>query len=287
LKNTPIKNIAELNFSILLISSAAVLVRFIPLDPALISFWRGAIAFVLLGALMLFQKTSFKITNKKDRIRLLTSSILFALHWVTYFYALQISSVAIGMLSLFTFPVLTTFIEPFYFKTKFNKRHIILALIVLVGLYIMAPEIKFSNDSTKGILAGVLSGLFFALRNLTMKSNSNKYSSTVLMFYQFLFIAIVFTPFLFISNTNQTLNYAPYILCFGLFTTAIGHTIFVKSLQNFDVSTASIIASTQPVFGILMGILFLNEIPNTYTIIGGGLILSTVFIESFTANKNK
>lgn len=286
MKNNSIKNIIELNFSILLISSAEVFVRFITLDPTLISFWRGVIAFVILGTLLIFKRTSFKISNKKDRIRLLYSSILFALHWVTYFYALQVSSIAIGMLSLFTFPVITAFLEPFYFKTKFNKRHIILAIVVLIGLYIMAPEINFSNDSTKGIIAGVLSGLFFALRNLSMKSNSNKYGSSVLMFYQFLFIAIVFMPFIFISDTSQTVRFAPYILSLGIISTAIGHTIFIKSLKNFNVSTASIIASSQPVYGILMGVLFLNEIPNYHTIIGGALILSTVFIESIKANKN-
>lgn len=286
MKNNSIKNIIELNFSILLISSAAVFVRFITLDPTLISFWRGVIAFVILGTLLIFKRTSFKISNKKDRIRLLYSSILFALHWVTYFYALQVSSIAIGMLSLFTFPVITAFLEPFYFKTKFNKRHIILAIVVLIGLYIMAPEINFSNDSTKGIIAGVLSGLFFALRNLSMKSNSNKYGSSVLMFYQFLFIALVFMPFIFISDTSQTVRFAPYILSLGIISTAIGHTIFIKSLKNFNVSTASIIASSQPVYGILMGVLFLNEIPNYHTIIGGALILSTVFIESIKANKN-
>lgn len=286
MKNT-IKNIAELNFSIILISSAAVLVRFIPLDPAVITFWRGAIAFIVLGIVMFLKKASFKVTNKKDRILLLSSSILFALHWVTYFYAIQVSSVAIAMLSLFTFPVLTSFIEPFYFKTKFNKRHLILAIVVLTGLYIMAPEINLENDNTKGIISGVLSGLFFAFRNLTMKSNSSKYSSSVLMFYQFLFIAIIFTPFIFTNNTSQTVEFLPYILCLGVVTTAIGHTIFVKSLKNFNVSTASIIASSQPVFGILMGVLFLNEIPNSYTIIGGALILSTVFIESYMANRTK
>lgn len=282
-KNT-IKNIAELNLSVLLISSAAVLVRYIPLDPILLSFLRGAIAFVLLGTFIFYKKTSFKISNNKDRRRLFLSSIFFALHWVTYFYALQVSSVAIGILSLFTFPVITTFIEPIYFNTKFNKRHLILAVIVLIGLYIMAPEIEFSNNSTKGILAGVLSAIFFSLRNITMKSNSDKYDSSLLMFYQFLFIAIVFLPFLFINNTVEMTSYIPSILCFGIFTTAIGHTLFVNSLKNFNVSTASIIASSQPVYGILMGMLFLNEIPNTNTIIGGAIILSTVFIESLTAD---
>lgn len=287
MKNTRLKNLLELNFSIILISSAAVLVRFIPLAPTLIAFWRGIIAFSVLGILMFLKKDSFKIATKNERLLLFTSSLFFALHWVTYFYALQVSSVAIGMLSLFTYPVLTAFIEPFYFKTKFNRRHIILAILVLVGLYIMAPEINLESNSTKGIISGVLSGLFFALRNLTMKSNSSKYNSSALMFYQFLFISIVFIPFLFTQDSSQTISFLPYILCLGIITTAVGHTVFVKSLKNFKVSTASIIASSQPVFGILIGVFFLKEIPSLVTIVGGGIILSTVFVEIIFTNKNE
>jgi len=64
------------------------------------SFWRGTIAFVVLGILLLIQKESFKIHDKKDRLRLVLSSTLFALHWVTYFYTLQVLTAAIDMLSL-------------------------------------------------------------------------------------------------------------------------------------------------------------------------------------------
>ena len=285
-KSNSLKHLLELNASIILISSAGALVRHIELDPVLIAFWRGALAVIILGAFAYFKKASFQIKDKKDIQRLLISSILFGGHWVTYFYALQASSVAVGMLSLFTFPAITALLEPIYFKTPFNKRHVILAVVVLVGLYIMSPEINFSSDTTKGIISGVLSALFYALRNLTMKSNSKKYESSVLMFYQFLFIALVFSPFLVTNDTSNTVTYFPYILLLGIFTTAIGHTLFVNCFKNFNISTASIIASSQPVFGILLGVLFLKEIPNFHVVIGGAIILSTVFIESFSSNKN-
>lgn len=281
-----VKNLLELNLSIVIISSAGVLVRYIELDPVLIAFWRGILAVIILGSFAYFNKASFKITDFKDKKRLFLSSLFFATHWVTYFYALQVSSVAIGMLSLFTFPAITALIEPIYFKTKFNKRHLILACIVLIGLYIMAPEIDFSNNATKGIISGVLSAFLYALRNLSMKSNSSKYDSSVLMFYQFLFVAIVFSPFVVTSDIDKTFSFYPYILFLSLFTTAMGHTMFIRSFKNFNVSTASIIASSQPVFGILLGFIFLNEIPNYTTIIGGCIILSTVFIESFSSKNN-
>lgn len=57
--------------------------------------------------------------------KLILAGLFMGIHWVTYFYALQWSNVAIGMLSLFTYPVITAFLEPLFFKThfKFFKRH--------------------------------------------------------------------------------------------------------------------------------------------------------------------
>lgn len=285
MKSTFIKNLLELNLSTLLISSAAVFARHIPLPPSILIFWRGAIAFICIGLLLLAKKQSFKISNKKDQLRLVFSSILFALHWVTYFYSLQISSVAIGILSLYTFPVITTFLEPIYFKTKFNKQHFLLALLVILGLYIMSPNIDFSSSNTQGVFIGVISAFFFALRNIMMKTNSNKYNSSTLMFYQFGLVALLLLPFLFTETFNFSFEYLPAIICLGIITTAFGHTLFIKSLKNFEVSSASLIASTQPIYGILLGVLFLSEIPDTKTIIGGAIIISTVFIESYFVKK--
>lgn len=286
MKSNFLKNFLELNFAIICLSTAGVFVRYIDLSPIIITFWRGLVAALIVGSIAYFKKASFKISSNKDALRLFISSIFFASHWLTYFYALQISSVAIGMLSLFTFPAITAILEPIYFKTKFNSRHILLAILVLIGLYIMAPEIDFSNNATKGIIAGLVSAIFYALRNLTMKSNIKKYDSSVLMFYQFIFLAIITAPFLHLLDNSKTMNYIPYLLALGVFTTAIGHTLFVKSFKNFPVSTASIVSTSQPVYGIIFGFFFLNEIPNLNTIIGGGLIISTVIIESISI-KNK
>jgi drug/metabolite transporter (DMT)-like permease len=285
MKSDFLKKFLELNFAIFCVSTAGVFVRYIDLDPIILTFWRGLIAAIIVGSIAYFKKTSFKISSKKDALRLFISSIFFASHWLTYFYALQISSVAIGMLSLFTFPTITAILEPIYFKTKFNTRHILLAILVLIGLYIMAPEIDFSNNATKGIIAGVISAVFYALRNLTMKSNIKKYDSSVLMFYQFIFLVIISSPFLHVLDNSKTMNFWPYLLALGVFTTAIGHTLFVKSFKNFPVSTASILSTSQPVYGILFGFLLLNEIPNLNTIIGGAIIISTVIIESLSFKK--
>nr|WP_262906732.1 DMT family transporter [Tenacibaculum maritimum] len=79
---------------------------------------------------------------------------------------------------------------------------------------------------------------------------------------------------------SEIVNQFPYVLLLALLTTAIGHSLMVRSLKFFTVSTASIISSIQPVFGVVLAYTFLNEIPTWKTFIGGGLILTTVIIES-------
>ena len=76
----------------------------------------------------------------------------------------------------------------------------------------------------------------------------------------------------------------PYLVLLALLTTAIGHSLMVHSLQFFSASTASIISSVQPIFGIILAFFLLKETPSIHTFIGGGLILATVIIESIRSN---
>ncbi len=81
------------------------------------------------------------------------------------------------------------------------------------------------------------------------------------------------------------------MIALALVTTAIGHTLFLYSLRNFSTITASIISSTQPIYGIIGGMIFLQEFPTKNTYIGGSIIIFTVVIETlkiyFENNRKK
>ena len=105
------------------------------------------------------------------------------------------------------------------------------------------------------------------------------------MFYQVLILTLILSPTLYYMDTSGIKTQFPYVILLAVLTTAIGHTMFVNSLTYFKVSTASIIASAQPIFGIIIAYFFLKEIPNWNTFWGGLLIISTVIIESFRSRK--
>ena len=279
-------HLLELLLATFLISTSGVLGRYIALDPPVIIWCRSIIALIALYFFCRYRKFNLKIQSKKDIPSLLISGIFLAGHWITYFYSLKLSNVALGLLSLYTFPIITTLLEPLFVKSKLSFVQIFLGLLILVGVYVLVPEFDLENDQVKGILIGVFSALLYALRTLLLKQHVRQYNGTVIMFHQMVIVSVILIPFLFFMDLKPISSQLPYLLLLALFTTAVGHSLFVKSLQFFEVSTASIISSLQPVFGILLAFIFLSEIPSANVYVGGAIILLSVVVESLrTRNK--
>ncbi|MDY8138926.1 DMT family transporter [Aquimarina sp. 2201CG5-10] len=278
-QNRHLRNVLELNLAMLLISTSGALGRYIDMPVPVTIGSRAILAGVLLFLFCKWRKISLHIESK-DRVTIMVGGILMGLHWITYFYALRLSNVAIGMISLFTYPVITSLLEPLILKTKFQKMHLVLGIMVLLGIYFLVPDFSFENTYAKAVGFGVISALCYALRNLIMKTKVTNYHGSMLMWYQLVVISVMLLPFLFIMDSSGIKDQWPWLLVLALLTTAIGHTLFLFSLKRFSATAASIMSSVQPVYGIIIGIIFLGEIPVLSTIIGGVLILTSVVIES-------
>lgn len=269
----------------LFVSTSGALGRYIDLSPPLTIATRAVLAFIILYAYCRYKGLSFKIA-KEHRLPIILSGIFLGSHWVTYFYALQLSSVAIGMLSLFTYPVITAFLEPLLLGTKFQKVHLFLGFLVLAGIYLLNPTFDFKNGQMLAVAIGVLSALLYSLRNIILKNRVGEYNGSSLMCFQMGIIGIVLAPFFLSSALVEVPNQLPWIVTLALLTTAIGHTLFLNCFKYFSITTISILSSIQPIYGIVLGAIFLKEFPSLTTVFGGVLILSAVAIESLRMRKS-
>jgi len=231
----------------LFVSTSGALGRHIDLPVPLIIASRSILAVLVLLLYCKWKGFSFKIA-KKDRLPILASGIFLGLHWLTYFYSLKLSNVAIGMLSLFTYPIITSFLEPLLLKIKFQKIHFLLGALVLTGIYFLVPSFDLNNSYTVAIGVGLLSALFYALRNIILKKRIANYNGSSLMCFQLIVIAVLMSPVFLFYETDG----------------------FVE-----------------PVFGIIIAVFLLKEIPTLMTVVGGLLILSSVVIESVRSYKVK
>ena len=286
MENAHLKNISGLLLATFFISTSGVLGRYIAMPTEVIIWFRAAIAMVLLYLYCKYKKIDLTIKSSKDYKPFFISGLLMAVHWVTYFYALKLSNVALGVLSLYTFPIIIALLEPLFLKVKFDPIYILLGLMVLIGLFILTPEFNIDSTQVKGILFGVFSAFCYAVRILILKQHVAKYNGTMLMFYQTVIITILLLPTLFFMDISGFKSQFPYLLLLAFLTTAIGHSLMLHSLKFFSASTASIISSLQPIFGIILAFFFLQEIPTMRTFWGGSLILLTVVIES-VRSRNK
>lgn len=287
MSKAPIKNLALLLLATLFISTSGVLGKYIAMPVAVIIWFRASLAMVFLYVYGKFKKIDFSIKSTKHYKPFFISGVLMAVHWITYFYALKLSNVALGVLSLYTFPIMIALLEPFFLKVRFSPIYILLGLMVLAGLYILTPEFNIESSQAKGILFGVFSAFCYAIRILILKQHVAAYNGTTLMLYQTVIITILLLPTLFFMDLSGLKSQFPYLLLLALLTTAIGHSLMLHSLKFFSATTASIISSLQPIFGICIAYFLVREIPSLNTYIGGGLIILTVVIESVRSKKEQ
>jgi len=274
------RGLLEIQAAVLLFGLAGLFGKLLPFSPLLIVLGRVFFAGITLGLIIHFSSLTWQVKNKADLILLLSLGPLLAFHWVAFFQSIQISSVAIGLLSYSTFPVFTVFFEPWFFREKIKKRNIGLAFLCLFGVYLITPKFNWHHPEFQGVLWGILAGLTFSFLTIFNRRLSQKYSSLVIAFYQDALATLVLLPCLFWLSLSLNVRSLALLVFLGTICTALAHTLFIKSMSFLRAQTAAIISSLEPVYGIALAFLILGERPASKTIIGGLLILAATIMVS-------
>jgi len=281
------RHLIELNLGVLFLSTSGVFGRLISLAPEMTIFLRSFLSILFLGTFIKIAGYSTKFHSKSDFKIIVLGGILMGVHWVTYFYSLKLSNIAVAILTLHTFPAMTAILEPLILKTKFKLYHLLLTVLVIIGVWIILPSTDLNNNIVLASIFGLVSALTYALRNIFTRKVMPNYNGSVMMFYQVVIMSVLLSPYLFLRSTEGIETDWPYVILLVIVTTVLGHTLLVHSLKNFSAVTVSLISSVIPVIAILWGVWLLNEIPTTRTMIGGSLILISFLVESYFANRAK
>ena len=285
----------EIHLAVLLFGLAGLFGKLLSLSPFFIVLGRTFFAALTLSAALFYSKTQIRPKSRQDLIVLLFLGVLLAIHWTTFFHAIQISTVAVGLLTFSTFPIFVTFMEPYFFKEKLRRFDILTAGSVVLGLILVVPSFDFRNHITQGAFWGVISGFTFAILSILNRKYVDTYPPTLIACYQNWMATLVLVPFLFFKKLSiQPMDFL-YLAFLGIFCTAVAHVLFIKSLVRIKTQLASVTACLEPVYGILFAFVLLGETPSFRTILGGAIILGTITIASMnqrssvhiTANRRK
>jgi drug/metabolite transporter (DMT)-like permease len=226
----------------------------------------------------------FQPKSKKDLFVFGLLGAILAFHWIAFFEAIQLSNVTIGVLTFSTFPIFTTLLEPFFNKERLHFQDVVLAFIAFVGVTLVLPSLSFDNNYTQGALWGIASGASFAVLTLLSKRMIEGYTSNCVSFYQNGIAALLLMPFFALDILAGTGKDWIYLLLLGLIFTAIAHTLFINSMKDIKAKTASLIASLEPLYAIILAGIFLGETPTIKMCFGGFIILGVAF---YAMSKNR
>ncbi|GAA0738803.1 DMT family transporter [Clostridium oceanicum] len=271
------KGLVDIHLAVLLFGLSGLFGKLIALPPMIITLGRVIFSSIFLFIIIFYFKKSIKLKEKKHYFYLVIMGIILASHWTAFLKSIQVSTVAIGLLTFSTFPVFVTFLEPYFFKEKIKLSDVIVAIITFLGVVFVIPKFQLESNLTQGVIWGLIAGFTYAILSMLNRKYVKEYSSLVVAFYEQLIAAIVLLPALFFQKNVFHSKDILLLMLLGTVFTAISHTIFIKGLKNVKVQTAGIISSLEPIYAILSAAMLLGEIPTLREILGGSIILATVF----------
>ena len=264
--------------------------KFLTLSPLLIVQGRTVFAFgTLLLALFVLRKRIF-FKDFREWLWLMVSGSILGVHWIAFFQAIQVSTVAIGLLSFASYPLFTTLLEPLFFRESLQRRNVFAALIVICGLALMATSTEDTNaiisgSAVQGLLWGLLAGLGFAVLTLLNRDHVRNHSPLLLTCWQNGFAALVLLPWSWSESWIISAEEWGLLFVLGVVCTVGGHTLLINGLRHVRAQVASLlIAGLEPVFAIVFALFLLREIPSVQTLLGGILIVGTTVFMTRKSN---
>ena len=270
------------------VSMTGLFGKFLSHSPLLIVQGRTVFAFgALLMALFIIRKAIF-FKNYREWAWLMVSGTVLATHWIAFFQAIQVSTVAIGLLSFSSYPLFTTFLEPLFFREQLRSRNIFAVLLVICGLALMTTSNNedsnaiISGSVVQGVLWGLASGLGFAVLTLLNRGHVRNHSPLLLTCWQNGIAALVILPWSWSESWDLSGKDWGLLFILGVVCTVGGHTLLINGLRHVRAQVVSLlIAGMEPVFAILFALFLLGETPSGQTLLGGVLIVgTTVFMIS-------
>lgn len=269
-----------LHLSVMLFGFSAVLGQFVDAPAVVIAGGRVVWSSAALLVFSLVQKSDLKLKSKKDCAVALAAGVVLAVHWTTFFQAIQSSSVAIGTITFSAFPLFLTFLEPLVFHESLRPRSVVTALVMLLGVGITVPSFSLENQVTSGVLWGLVSALAYAVLSLANRYLSGRYQARTICLYEQGTAAVVLLLAMFFSRVTWSFQNFAGIAAIGLVCTALAHSLYVAAQRHVKAQTAGIISGMETVYGIVFALLFLGEVPAPREILGGAVILGVAVFSS-------
>ncbi len=222
--------------------------------------------------------------DKKATVQLLSTGLIFAIHWIMFFWSAKISNVSVLLVGMSTVTFWTAILDPLMNGGKVRSLEIILGVVIVFGVYIVfRADLSYMLGFSMAIIAAICAAIFTVL-NAQFASRIHHYH---VMGYEMAgaFIGtLLFLPFYFyfLAKGQLQLVISPtdgfYIAVLVVVCTLYAYSASVKLMKTISPFMVNLTISLEPVYGILLALLIFgdSEKMNSNFYLGSAIILFAV-----------
>jgi drug/metabolite transporter (DMT)-like permease len=229
---------------------------------------------------------------RPDLWRIAGIGCIVCLHWLCFYGSIKVSNVSVALSCLATTSFFTAILEPVIRRTRHDLRELLLGLMIIPGIYLIY---YFTENYTEGIILGLLAALFSGIFTILNKQMVSKYEPRSFTFVElssgFFFLSLI-APFYFWFFPETALMPTGkdwlFLLILGIGCTTLPFVLALRALKHLSAFAAVLTVNLEPVYGIIMAVIFFNEHEkiNSYFYLGTLIILTSVFLHPLL-NKKK
>jgi drug/metabolite transporter (DMT)-like permease len=260
--------------------------KLITLNEGMLVWYRMLISSIAIAVLLAWRK-SFPKISFREILTLSGIGILVMLHWVTFYGSIKLASISVAMICLSSIALFVSFIEPLVNRQRFDKLEILFSAFAVLGIFFIY---KSDISASAGIIVGVISALMSAIFSTFNKKIAHKYEPLTISLIEltsgFLFLTLMLPLYFKIQPTDKYLPSGMdslWLIILSLVCTVFTWVLSLQAMQKVCAFTVALALNLEPVYGIILAILFAGEakILNAGFYLGGLLIMLTVVAHAF------
>lgn len=185
-------------------------------------------------------------------------------HLVTFYLAIKLSNVSIGVTTLSTMGFFAAVCEPIIFRKKYSIVELLLSVISIVGiLFIFGFDSRYRLGIAIGLISAFLATSFF-ICNKKISAQSKDYLTT--LFWQLagglIFLVVLLPFYLFLYGTKDfipsTLDWL-YLLILGTICTSVMYLIQLYVVKRVSAFSMALTGNLEPIYSIVLAMIIFNE----------------------------
>ena len=247
-----------------------------------IAFFRASLSAVILFATLAFRRPRSLCISWQD----VPFFLAFGLFGIAAFYAVYITAIDLAGMSvaavlLYTAPAWVAVISAIFLGEPLTKRKTLAVALAMIGCALVARvyDLRGLQLNGLGILAGLGAGLGYAFYSVFNKAGLRRHDGWTVLAYGLLFGSVFLTPlqsFQLVLAAVQQPGAVIWLMALALGPTLGSGLAFNAGLRYVQVSSASVVATLEPVIASLLAFAVLGERLDPGQLLGGALILVAV-----------